>query len=221
VVEKRAAASVAAASYDLFPELVHVSDFENDPTLNAELTEFARMNPHHNSSTSGCNLLDEPYPWAMQLNAIFVAGIGNYLREADPAGHLGRDVMMHVFFNYSANTAFTPVHNHLYDAHLVGIYYAKTPAADRGIAAANDYYALPPGTIVLCSHIPDGGDFDRRGPHTRPYFKIEAKTNRLIVHPATLNHFVTPTVQEERVSVTCNYVLSGHSFSGSYRSASC
>ena len=220
VIENAAASIVATARYDLFPVLVHVSDLENDPALNARLVEFARTNPHHNSSTSGCNLLDEPYPWAGRLRAIFIAGISTYLQQADPEGHLGRNVMMHVFFNHTANSAFTPVHNHLYDAHLVGIYYAKTPDADRAIAAADDYYALPPGTLVLCNHVPDGGDFDRRGPHTRPYFKIAAKPNRLIVHPATLNHFVTPTVQEERLAVTCNYVLSGHSYSGNYRSAS-
>ena len=127
---------------------------------------------------------------------------------------------MHVFFNHTQTNSFTPVHNHLYDGHLVGIYYAMAPERASEGAEADDYYALPPGTLVLCSHIPDGGDFDRRGPHSRSFFTVPAKANRLIVHPGTLSHFVTPSGNEERLAVTCNYFLKRDDYYRNYRPVS-
>lgn len=82
---------------------------------------------------------------------------------------------MHAFFNYTPDSAFTPVHNHLYDGHIVGIYYALAPPARPEPTGSGGYYALPAGTIVLCSHIPDGGNFDRRGRHTRSYFEVQRR----------------------------------------------
>lgn len=188
-------------SLDLFPVHVKVFDFDDDPVLNAALLETARTEPDLLVSTSGKSVLQREDPWVARLRARFDAGIRTYLEAVYPArGEQPFDLEAYVFFNYTTTTAFTPVHDHLVEADLIAIYYALAPERDEHHDTS--YYRLDEGLLVL--HDPRAeASHDRRGPTTRDHYRIYPRTNRLVVHPASVRHSVTPSYGYERLAVTC------------------
>jgi hypothetical protein len=188
------------SSLDLFPVHVKVFDFDDAPELNAALVEAARTHPELDSSTSGKNVLARREPWVAPLRERFEQAIGTYLADVFPGRARPFGLESYVFFNYTSGSSFTPVHDHLIEADLVAIYYALAPAVKPREDAS--YYDLEEGVLVL--HDPHAdARIDRRGTHSRDHYRIHPKTNRLVVHPASIRHSVRPNRGMERLAITC------------------
>jgi len=187
-------------SHDLFPVHVKVFDFEDDPVLNDALVEAARTDPELRVSTSGRSVLERNDAWVERLRLRYDAALRAYLHDVQPGRTRPFDLEAYVFFNYTDGSSFTPVHDHLIEADLIAIYYAKAP--ERAERHDTSYYAMGEGVLVL--HDPRADTrIDRRGLASRDHFRIHPKTNRLVVHPASLRHSVTPSSGFERLAVTC------------------
>lgn len=187
-------------SHDLFPVHVKVFDFEDDPLLNDALVEAARTDPELRVSTSGKSVLERNDVWVERLRGRYDAALRAYLHDTQPGRTRPFDLEAYVFFNYTDGSSFTPVHDHLTEADLIAIYYAKAPAREE--RHDTSYYAMDEGVLVLHDSRADART-DRRGLASRDHFRIYPKTNRLVVHPASLRHSVTPSSGFERLAVTC------------------
>lgn len=187
-------------SHDLFPVHVKVFDFEDDPLLNDALVEAARTDPELRVSTSGKSVLERNDVWVERLRGRYDAALRAYLHDTQPGRTRPFDLEAYVFFNYTDGSSFTPVHDHLIEADLIAIYYAKAPAREE--RHDTSYYAMDEGVLVLHDPRADART-DRRGLASRDHFRIYPKTNRLVVHPASLRHSVTPSSGFERLAVTC------------------
>jgi len=187
-------------SHDLFPVHVKVFDFDDDPALNDALVDAARTDPELRYSTSGKSVLERSDHWVEKLRSRYDAALRAYLHDVQPGRTRPFDLEAYVFFNYTDGSSFTPVHDHLVEADLIAIYYAKAPAREE--RHDTSYYAMDEGVLVL--HDPRAeARADRRGLSSRDHFRIYPKTNRLVVHPAGVRHSVTPSAGFERLAVTC------------------
>lgn len=192
-------------SLDLFPTHVKVFDFEDDPELNGTLLELARTDPALNSSISGQSLLLRTEPWAEKLRQKLDTGLRIYLRDTFPGRTEPFDVEAYAFFNYTRATSFTPLHDHLLEADIIGVYYAETPeyAEERH---ETSYYAMDEGILVL--HDPRiDARVDRRSLHTRDHFRLYPRKNRFVLHPAHVRHSVTPNKGAERLAIACGFTV--------------
>lgn len=196
-------ASPKVQSFDAFPVHVKVFDFDDDTTLNAALLEAARTDPALRSSTSGQSVLQRRDPWVPALRRRFDTAIGAYLGETCPDDE-SFELDSYVFFNYTDGSSFTPVHDHLVEADLVAIYYAHAPEAEEHHDSS--YYAMDEGVLVLHDPRTDVR-VDRRGRLSRDHVRIYPRTNRLVVHPASVRHSVTPSRGFERLAVTCTVAV--------------
>lgn len=187
-------------SHDLFHVHVKVFDFEDDPRLNDALVAAARSVPELRMSTSGKSVLDRDDDWVRRLRERYDVALRAFLRDTHPGRTRPFDLEAYVFFNYTDGSSFTPVHDHLIEADLIAIYYAKAPV--RAERHDTSYYAMDEGILVLHDPRADAR-IDRRGLAHRDHFRIYPKTNRLVVHPASLRHSVTPSSGLERLAVTC------------------
>ncbi len=187
-------------SFDLFPVLLQVFDFEDDPELNDALLHAARTEPELLVSTTGKSVLARRDPWVAKLRARYDAAISAYLADAYPGRTEPFDLEAYVFFNYTNGSSFTPVHDHLVEADLVCIYYALAPAREE--RHDTSYYRIDEGVLVLHDPRADAR-VDRRRPETRDHFRVHPRSNRLVVHPAHVRHSVTPSSGFERLAVTC------------------
>lgn len=189
---------------DLFPVHVKVFDFDDDPDLNRSLLEAARRDPELRSSISGKSALARTDAWVGKLRERYEAGLAAYLKDTHPGREEGFDLESYCFFNYTDGSSFTPVHDHLIEADLIAIYYAHAPVAEE--RHETSYYAMDDAVLVL--HDPRlDARMDKRGLHTRDHFRIYPRTNRLVIHPATVRHSVTPSRGFERLAVTCTVTV--------------
>ncbi len=187
-------------SLDLFPVHVKVFDFDDAPDLNRALLDAARTDPELGSSVSGKNVLLRNDPWVGELRKRYDFALSSYLAEVFPSRAEPCDLESYVFFNYTKDSAFTPVHDHLVEADLVAIYYALAPMNEE--RHQTSYYALDEGVLVL--HDPRlDASVDRRGLSSRDHYRIYPRSNRLVIHPASIRHSVTPSRGYERLAVTC------------------
>jgi hypothetical protein len=194
-------------SLDLFPTHVKIFDFEDDRVLNDALLNVARHRPELNSSTTGHSVLELDEPWVAKLRARYDQALRAYLGDTLPERKDPIEVEAYVFFNYTTQTSFTPVHDHLIEADLVAIYYAHAPEMEE--RHDNSYYAMDPGVLVL--HDPRiDTRVDRRGLASRDHYRIFPRTNRMVLHPACMRHSVTPNVAVERLAVTCMFTVNRH-----------
>lgn len=189
-------------SFDLFPVHVKIFDFEDDSSLNQALLDTAVDNPELLSSLSGKSVLSLGYPWVDKLRARFDAGLRGYLGETFPGRTEPFDIEAYVFFNYTKGSSFTPVHDHLIEADLIAIYYALAPVPVIEEPPEPSYYAIGGGTLVLHDPRADAR-VDRRSVATRDHFRIQPRSNRLVIHPASIKHSVAPSSGFERLAVTC------------------
>lgn len=190
---------------DLFPIRVKVLDFEDDPDLNAQLLDFIAAHPELNDSGSGRNLLAERGEMVWRLRAKFDLGLRLYLRDLGVDDARPLEVDAYMFANYTHGSSFTPYHDHIGDADFVAIYYASTHPYEREDPAGS-YYAMDEGLLVLHAPRPSG-DFDRRSLATNDHYKIYPCPNRMVIHPASLAHSVTPSQGGLRLAITCNFVV--------------
>ncbi len=203
---------------DLFPVKVKILDFEEDEALNAAVLELVAAHPELNDSTTGRNLLDEAGDLAGRLRAKFDLGLRLYLKElglGGPAAGRPLEIDAYMFANHTQESSFTPVHDHLGDADFVAIYYARTHRYEREDPAGS-YYAMDGGLLVLHDPRTDA-TFDRRGPATRDHYKIYPRPNRMVIHPGSLAHSVTPSRGGTRLAVTCNFIVEKTSRLAGYR----
>jgi len=187
-------------SHDLFHVHVKVFDFEDDPLLNDALVAAARSETELRVSTSGKSVLERGDDWARRLRARYAVALRAFLNDTHPGRTRPFDLEAYVFFNYTDGSSFTPVHDHLIEADLIAIYYATAPVREE--RHDTSYYAMDEGILVLHDPRADART-DRRGLAHRDHFRIYPKTNRLVVHPASLRHSVTPSSGYERLAVTC------------------
>jgi len=187
-------------SVDLFPVHVKIFDFDDDPELNGELLRVARTEPELLKSTTGKSVLHRTDGWVERLRARYDAGLRAYLGAAYPGRSEPFDLESYVFFNYTTGSSFTPMHDHLIEADLIAIYYALAP--EREEHHDTSYYAMDEGVLVLHDPRADARA-DRRGHASRDHFRIYPRTNRLVIHPASIRHSVTPSAGFERLAVTC------------------
>jgi hypothetical protein len=189
---------------DLFPIRVKVLDFEDAPDLNARLLDFIAAHPELNDSGSGKNLLTESGEMVGRLRARFDLGLRLYLRDLGLKS-ASLEVDAHMFANYTRESSFTPYHDHVGDADFVAIYYASAYRYEREDPAGS-YYEMDEGLLVLHAPRPDA-DFDRRSLVNSDHYKIYPRPNRMVIHPATLAHSVTPSKGGTRLAITCNFVV--------------
>jgi hypothetical protein len=191
---------------DLFPARVKIIDFEPDPALNAKVLEAALTNPSLNDSTTDCNLLRQDYDWVVALRAKFDRGLLSYLRDIQPRWSRAYEVDAYMFLNYSPGPTFVPYHNHVGDADVVAIYYARA-AAYAHEDPGHGYYYMDEGLLVLHDPKADAG-LDRRGLETGDHYKVYPRENRMVIQPAAVAHSVTPGPGgPARLAVTCNFVI--------------
>lgn len=195
---------VASQSLDLFPVHVKIFDFADDPSLNRALVEAARTDPELRSSITGKNVLARSDVWVEALRRRYDFALSAYLKDVFPGRTEHFDLESYVFFNYTDGSSFTPVHDHLIEADLVAIYYALAPIAEE--RHHTSYYAMDEGVLVLHDPRADAR-VDRRGIASRDHYRIYPRTNRLVVHPASLRHSVTPSRGFERLAVTCTVTV--------------
>jgi hypothetical protein len=190
-------------SLDLFPTHVEIFDFEDDPELNGALLEVAHTDESARSSITGRSLFLHTAPWVARLRAKFDLALRRYLGEVRP-DRKEFSIEAYAFLNYHPSASFTPVHDHLIEADIVAIYYAKLERIPR--RSAGDYYALDPGVLVL--HDPRlDASLDRRGPTHRDHYVIYPEPNRMVLHPAHLRHSVAAGLPGERLAVTCTVAV--------------
>jgi len=190
---------------NLFPVKVKILDFDDDAELNARLLELVSAHPEFNDSTSERNLLLAADEGVARVWERFDLGLRLYLRELGLEAP-SLDVDAYMFANYSRGASFTPYHNHLGEADLVAIYYAQAPGYEHEDPAAY-YYAMDEGLLVLHDPRPDAF-FDRRDPTTDDHYKIYPRPNRMVIHPASLAHSVTPSRSgTTRLAITCTFLL--------------
>jgi hypothetical protein len=188
-------------SLDLFPTHVKIFDFEDDPDLNGALLTLARSDQSANSSLSGKSLLLRSEPWVGRLRAKLERALRAYLADLR-SDRRDFAIEAYAFLNYHDGEAFTPVHDHLIEADLVCIYYAKIdPIARRGTS----YYELDAGVLLL--HDPrSDARVDHRS-HARDHYLIYPAANQMVVHPAYLRHSVAAGAAGERLAVTCTVTI--------------
>ena len=192
-------------SFDLFPTHLKIFVFEDDPALNQALLRTARAEPELNASTSGKSVLARPEPWVERLRGRFDRALRCYLKgDTFPARADVYDIEAYAFFDHATGSSFTPVHDHLVEADLVAIYYARAP--ERPERHDTSYYAMDGGLLVLHDPRLDART-DRRGRTTRDHFRIYPRTNRMVVLPAGLRHSTTPSAGDERLAVTCTVTV--------------
>ncbi|MBX3191501.1 MAG: hypothetical protein KF819_31185 [Labilithrix sp.] len=191
-------------SFDLFPVHVKVFDFEDDPELNGALLRAAQSDPELSKSTTGKSVLQRTDAWVERLRARFDVALRGYLTDVHPDRRDPFDIEAYAFFNYTTGSSFTPVHDHLVEADLVAIYYALAPVREE--QHDTSYYAMDEGLLVLHDPRADAR-VDRRNLSTRDHFRIHPRANRLVVHPASLRHSVTPSLGFERLAVTCTVTV--------------
>lgn len=190
---------------DLFPVKVKILDFDDDAELNARVTELVSAHPEFNDSTLERNLLLEAGDLVGRLQKRFDFGLRLYLRELGLDVDRSLEVDAYMFANYSSESSFTPYHDHLGDADFVAIYYARTHRYARE-DPASPYYAMDEGLLVLHDPRPDA-IFDRRGLTTRDHYKVYPRPNRMVIHPGSLAHSVTPSSGGTRLAITCNFIV--------------
>jgi hypothetical protein len=78
------------------------------------------------------------------------------------------------------------MHDHLVEADLVAIYQALAPAVKPR---------------------EDAPYYDRRDAHSRDHDRIHPRSTRLVVHPASIRHSVTPNRGMERLAITCTVAV--------------
>lgn len=190
---------------DLFPVKVMILDFDDDAELNARVIELASAQPELRDSVSGRNLLLEPGDLPGRLQAKFDLALRLYLRQLRLDVVPPVEVDAYVFVNYTSESSFVPYHDHLGDADFVAIYYAHAHRYERE-DPAGPYYAMDEGLLVLHDPRPDT-IFDRRCLTTRDHYKVYPRPNRMVIHPGSLAHSVTPSSGGTRLAVTCNFVV--------------
>jgi len=190
---------------DLFPVKVKILDFDDDAELNARVAELVAAHPEFNDSTSERNLLLEAGDLVSRLKKRFDSGLRLYLRELGLDAGPSLEVEAYMFANYTSESSFTPYHDHLGEADFVAIYYAQAHRYAREDPASS-YYAMDEGLLVLHDPRPDAY-FDRRGLATRDHYKVYPRPNRMVIHPGSLAHSVTPSRGGTRLAITCNFIV--------------
>jgi len=204
---------MTTADLDLFRTHVKIIDHEDDPELNSQIIELARRNADLNDSRTGCNLLRlDHLPVVSRLKSRFDLGLKLYLKAIRPRASEPFEVDAYMFINYTETSSFTPVHGHAPYSDLVAIYYACAPCPskeDQNLsyeALERSYYALDEGVLVL--HHPDRlYGVDRRSVETSGHYVIYPRTNRMVIHPSSIEHSVSPNRGGTRLAVTCDFVI--------------
>lgn len=206
---------VNEVSIDLFPTFVKIVDFKIDRGLNRAVVSVARSRPEFNDACSDRNLLAEHFPWVATLRKKFDSALLMYLRELDPHRSSPVEVDAYMFLNYTTHGEFTPPHNHNGDADVVGIYYAQAPHVSERVGSY--YYGMPEGMLVMHDSRPDCA-LDKRRPETADHYQIAPRVGRMVIHPASVTHFVSPIRGgHARVSVVCNFIIDRSSRRANYR----
>lgn len=199
---------------ELFPTTAMIVDFPADDELNRQILDAAREVPEFNDSKSGRNLLSEPYPWVGALRERFDQGLNSYLRSTRRQPDRGFEISAYMFLNYTEASSFTPWHDHIGDADIVAIYYAYAPQYTT-MNPGHSYYNMDEGLLVLHDRQPNW-IMDHRRLEDADHYKIYPKANRMVIHPASIGHSVTPSRPCTRVAVTYNCIINPTSRWSSY-----